>query len=204
VSLDTLTAREIAQRLATAANGMAAPDEPLYDEDRAPQPAAVLLPMFRRAGQWHLLYIRRAENLADRHSGEVAFPGGRIEDQDPHPAGAALREAEEEIGLATHHVEILGQLPSFLTSSNYLVTPVVGQIPWPLVLQPDPAEVARVFSMPLHWLANPGHHELRPWRPRGHRRPRPVIFFDEHDGERLWGVSARITLSLLQVLWESG
>jgi len=203
MSLDTLTAREIALRLTGASNGSAAAEEVVYGRGRAPQPAAVLLPLFRCTGQWHLLYIRRAENAEDRHSGEVAFPGGRIEDQDPHPTGAALREAEEEIGLAAHQVDVLGCLPAFLTASNYLVTPVVGRVPWPLVLQPDPTEVARVFSMPLHWLADPGHHELRPWLPRGHRLPRPVVFFEEHEGERLWGVSARITLSLLQALGAS-
>lgn len=200
MSLDTLTTQQITQRLAAVANDTTAPDDLVYDEGQTPQPAAVLLPLFRWTERWHLLYIRRAVNAADRHSGEVAFPGGRIEDEDRHPTDAALRETEEEIGLAAHHVEVLGQLPTFLTASNYLVTPIVGQVPWPLTLQPDPAEVARVFSMPLHWLADPGHHELRPWRPRGHVRLRPVAFFDEHDGERLWGVSARITLDLVRAL----
>jgi 8-oxo-dGTP pyrophosphatase MutT (NUDIX family) len=200
MSLDALTAAEIARRLATPGPATAAPEEVVYGAGQAPRAAAVLLPLFRAEGRWRLLYIRRAVNALDRHSGEVAFPGGRIEPADPHPTGAALREAEEEIGLAPHQVEVLGCLPAFLTASNYLVTPVVGRVPWPLELRPDPAEVARVFSLPLRWLADPGHHELRPWLPRGHHRPRPVLFFQEHDGERLWGVSARITLSLVQAL----
>ena len=78
--------------------------------------------------------------------------------------------------------------------------PRVAQIPWPVSLQADPVEVARIFSIPLRWLAEPGNHELRLWRPPGGRRPRSVVFYREYAGERLWGVSARITLSLLTAL----
>jgi 8-oxo-dGTP pyrophosphatase MutT (NUDIX family) len=200
MSLDALTVSEIAHRLAQAAGRPVAREEVLYGRGEAPRPAAVLLPLFRREGRWRLLYIRRAVSAADRHSGEVAFPGGHIEASDPHPTGAALREAQEEVGLAAVQVQVLGRLPTLLTATNYLVTPVVGLVPWPLALRPDPAEVARIFSLSLHWLAQPGHHELRPWLPQGHSRPRQVVFFQEHHGERLWGVSARITLTLLQSL----
>ena len=160
----------------------------------------MLLPLFQQQGQWHLLYIRRAVNARDRHSGEVAFPGGRIEADDPHATAAALREAEEEIGLPQAAVAILGRLPRFHTASHYVVTPVLGLIAWPQPLRPDPREVARVFSLPLSWLADPRNHEERPWHPQGQPRPRSVIFYQERDGERLWGITARITLSLVQAL----
>jgi hypothetical protein len=97
-------------------------------------------------------------------------------------------------------VRILGALPPFPTSSRFVVTPIVGRIPWPLSLAPDPAEVARIFTIPLSWLADPSHHRLRPWRAPDQDRPRPVAFFDPYAGERLWGVSAGITLELLAAL----
>ena len=105
-----------------------------------------------------------------------------------------------EISLQPQQVKLLGRLPAFRTSSNYLVTPVVGHVPWPAAMVPDKREVARIFSIPLAWLADSANHEVRPWRPPGYQVTREVVYFREYDGERLWGVSARITLSLLQVL----
>jgi len=198
--LDQLDNSAINQRLQREHPADAIHEKPLPGLAGKPTPAAVLLPLFRHQNQWHVLYIRRAVNHGDRHSGEVAFPGGRVEPDDRHTVAAALREAQEEISLQPQHVELLGQLPSFCTSSNYLVTPVVARVPWPAPLKPDAREVARIFSIPLAWLADSGNYEVRPWRPPGYKVSREVIFFREYDGERLWGVSARITLSLLQVL----
>ena len=170
------------------------------------RPAAVLLPLLRgdsivsSASPWHLLFIRRAEHPHDRHSGEVAFPGGRVDPLDPDPVATALREAEEEIGLAPDQVEVLGQLPAFHTVSGYRVTPVVGLIPWPLALRPDPTEVAEVFTLPLDWLREPGHRHTRLWPHPGHPQAREVIFYQEREGRRLWGVTAWITVDFLGCL----
>jgi 8-oxo-dGTP pyrophosphatase MutT (NUDIX family) len=166
----------------------------------APRPAAVLMPLFHHRDAWHLLFIRRAEHDSDRHSGQVAFPGGRHEAGDIDSVATALREASEEIGLDPGRVELLGRLRPMHTVSNYLVTPVVGEIPWPLDLRPDPAEVSRVFSIPLAWLGDPANRRVRTWPSPDHPEARDVVFFDEFDQELLWGVSARITVDLLACL----
>jgi 8-oxo-dGTP pyrophosphatase MutT (NUDIX family) len=177
--------------------------------------AAVLLPLFRPEptlgsekgttgpedpGNWQLLFIRRAVHAHDRHSGEVSFPGGRWEPQDPSCSATALREAQEEIGLDPCQVRLLGELRPMRTLSRFLVTPVVGYIPWPQALRPDPREVSRIFSIPLAWLCEPGNHRVSPYPAPGHPEARDVVFFDEFDGELLWGISARIALDLLGCL----
>lgn len=160
----------------------------------------MLLTLYRHAGAWHLIYIRRAEHKGDRHSGEVGFPGGRWESGDPSCADTALREAEEEIGLPKSQVDLLGELRPLRTVSQYLVTPVVGCVPWPQALRPQPQEVARIFSIPLTWLAERGRHQILTYPAPGHPEARDLIFFNEFDGELLWGISARITLDLITCL----
>jgi 8-oxo-dGTP pyrophosphatase MutT (NUDIX family) len=156
--------------------------------------------MFRQREAWHLLFIRRTEHEGDHHSGQVAFPGGRGEAGDLDAVATALREAQEEIGLNPQLVAVLGALPPLHTVSNYLVTPVIGEIPWPLDLTPDPTEVARVFSIPLDWLGNPGNRRVLTWPSEDHPQARDVVFYDTFDQELLWGVSARITVDFLTIL----
>ena len=161
--------------------------------------AAVLIPLLRIEAKWHLLFIRRAQNRHDAHSGQVAFPGGRHESADSSLEATALREAQEEIALAPQHVRILGRLNEHVSITNYCVTPVVGVMPWPYELTPEPNEVARCFTVPLSWLADPTNHEIRYQRPPG-TSAFPVVYFREFDGEILWGTTARITLTLIDVL----
>jgi len=164
-----------------------------------PQPAAVLIPLLREDHRWHVLFIRRTSVRGDRHSGQVAFPGGRMDPEDASLEATALREAREEIGLAPQEVRILGQLEHSVTISNYHLTPVVGLMPWPIELTAAPNEVERVFTIPLDWLADPAHYQIK--RRRGLRfRPHPVIYFERYAGELLWGVSAHITLAFLDAL----
>jgi 8-oxo-dGTP pyrophosphatase MutT (NUDIX family) len=162
--------------------------------------AAVLLPLYRYGGRWRLLYIRRAEHEHDHHSGEVGFPGGRSEAGDADAVATALREAQEEIALPPAAVSVLGQMRTLSTVSRYLVTPVVGTLDWPQTLVPQPQEVARIFSIPLDWLRDPDHHRRRIWPAPDHPQAREVIFFDEYDGEQLWGITARITLDFLRCI----
>jgi 8-oxo-dGTP pyrophosphatase MutT (NUDIX family) len=131
----------------------------------------------------------------------VAFPGGRADPGDPDPETTALREAQEEIGLDPADVRILGRMYDFLTITNYLVTPVIGVLPWPYPLRLAAVEVTRAFTIPLAWLADPANRQemqrdLPPPLP-----PIPVIYFQPFDGEILWGASAAFTVSLLDILF---
>src|SRR3989304_3539900 len=135
------------------------------------RPAAVLVPLLLNGGRWHLLFTRRTENV-ETHRGQVSFPGGRVEPGDEDAVAAALRETQEEIGVRPEDVRVLGSMDSLLTVTQYLITPVVGVLPWPYPLRPDPVEVAEVFQIPLDWLGEPTPLEpqTRPPPPRGARR----------------------------------
>lgn len=165
--------------------------------------AAVLVPLVQQQGEWHLLYIRRSRNERDRHSGQVAFPGGRAEPFDACLSATALREANEEVGLDTSRVQLLGKLPEYVTVSHYQVTPVVGVVDWPQPLTLQTSEVARAFTIPLSWLQQSENYELRD-APRlasaGSAPPprRSVVYYQRYDGELLWGATARITLNLIK------
>jgi 8-oxo-dGTP pyrophosphatase MutT (NUDIX family) len=168
-----------------------------------PRPAAVLVPLLKSDGDWHLLFTRRNAGLPE-HSGQVAFPGGRADPEDPGPQHTALREAFEEIGLQPADVRLLGRIGDYLTVTNYLIAPIVGVIPWPYLLRPAQDEVSRVFTIPLTWLSDPSHREERL-----RELPHPygsatVIYYQPYDGEVLWGASARITLNFLSILNVTG
>ncbi|MEJ5202537.1 MAG: CoA pyrophosphatase [Anaerolineales bacterium] len=160
--------------------------------------AAVLVPLVLVENNWHLLFTRRTEEV-QYHKGQVSFPGGAAEPRDRSIEHTALREACEEIGVRPRYVRVLGQLEPVTTISQYLVTPVVGRVKWPLVMKPAPDEVSRIFTIPLEWLAERSNWEERPYElPDGNIHQ--VIFFREYDGELLWGISAKITLMLLKLL----
>jgi len=162
--------------------------------------AAVLIPLFSSGGEWHILLTRRTDSVQD-HKGQVAFPGGSTENEDASPENTALRETFEEIGLKASDVRILGRLDALITGTGYLITPVVGVIPWPYPFIISNDEVSRIFSIPLRWLADPDHYEERIfYRSENDPVPHLVIFFDQYEGEILWGVSARISVNLLIAL----
>ena len=159
--------------------------------------AAVLVPVFERGGEGHLLYIRRSENVS--HQGQVAFPGGRVEPVDRHLGDTALREAYEEVGIEPATVDMLGSLPAKNTMvSGYVVAPFVGAIPVPRGLRHDPREVAEVFTVPISALLDPryrGRHEIN--RADGRPLKFPAIHFG---GQTIWGLTYRITLDLLEII----
>jgi len=161
-----------------------------------PGRAAVLVPILDDGGALRLLLTRRTLDLPT-HAGQVAFPGGSVEPGESDPAKTALREAEEEIGLPADAVEELGLLDDFPTRTDAVaVTPVVGVVRRVPPLRARAAEVARIFDIPV---ADLTQADRWTWReePRGGRRLRVYYFL--HEGETLWGLSARIVLHLLEV-----
>jgi 8-oxo-dGTP pyrophosphatase MutT (NUDIX family) len=157
--------------------------------------AAVLVPLVMQDDEWHLLYTRRTATLQS-HKGQVSFPGGACDDGETTPEQTALREANEEIGLTPSDITILGRLSDMITVSFFQVTPVVGVVRWPVVFKVGVAEVARVFTIPLGWLANPANR----WQFERSDSPRRLIAYHPYDGELLWGATARMTVDFLSVL----
>jgi 8-oxo-dGTP pyrophosphatase MutT (NUDIX family) len=161
----------------------------------APKRAAVLVPLLRQDGEWHLLFTRRTDKV-ESHKNQVSFPGGACDEGETTPEQTALREAQEEIGVDPNQVRLLGGLNTMLTITSYLVTPIVGVIPWPTVFRPAQAEVARIFTMPLMWLAERSNR----WEFNLLGRDHSVIVYHPFDGEILWGATARMTVDFLEIL----
>ena len=196
--LDDLSADEIRRRLhAQADTTYDVPPELLSADARE---AAVLVPFLRIENAWHILYIRRANYPGDRHSGQVAFAGGKRDDVDDDLLATALREAREEVGIVADDVEVLGHINHHHTISEFQVRPYVGVMPWPYQLKLDDVEVARAFTMPLNWLAQASNYRTEERQHPDSKRPWPVVYYDLYDGEMLWGATARMTLSLIDVL----
>ena len=195
---DSFGIDEIRARLhAQAETTYDVPPELLSNDARE---AAVLVPFLRIDEAWHILFIRRTSFDGDRHSGQVAFAGGKREDTDESLLTTALREAEEEIGLVADDVEVLGYINHHHTVSEFQVRPYVATIPWPCDLQPDGVEVARIFTIPLRWLADDSNYRTEHRQHPQSQRPWPVVYYERYDEELLWGATARMTLSLLEVL----
>lgn len=167
------------------------------------RPAAVLVPLIHRDSEWHLLFTRRTDIVND-HRGQVSFPGGVIEPGDKSPEAAALREAQEEIGLPPDRVDIIGRLDPLLTVTQFFITPVVGVIDGPVDLKINDQEVAAIFDIPVDWLLDDANVEIKPRESPYSDRPIPVIYFKPYRGEVVWGATARMTSQLLELIHETG
>lgn len=170
--------------------------------ERTPTAASVLVPLVQRPDGAHVLLTRRSTALRD-HAGQISFPGGRAEAFDDDAVATALRETEEEIGLAREHIEVLGTLPTYTTVTHYVVTPVVAVVRPPFTLRLDKTEVDEAFEVPLQYLMTPAHHRRHvvnvdgverqflsmPWTPPG-------------AGEEyfIWGATAAMLRNLYQLL----
>ena len=170
----------------------------LPGREGTPTPAAVLVPLVNRPPGLQVLLTQRSAALPD-HPGQISFPGGRVEPEDPTLAATALREAAEEVGLPSSQVAILGHLPEYETVTGYRVTPIIGWVEPPLALVPDPIEVADVFEVPLAFLLDPANQQ-RHFRMIGTRRR---DYWAIPYGERyIWGATAAMLLMLDRMLRE--
>lgn len=159
--------------------------------------AAVLVPVVARPEEVTVLLTRRASHLRD-HSGQVAFPGGKIDAQDGSPLAAALREADEEIGLDSRFVRPLGYLDPYLTTSGFDIVPVLAMVEPGFALSLNTDEVEAAFEVPLSFLMTPDNHEVgsREWK--GIERHFYAIPYGEH---YIWGVTAGIVRAMYQRLY---
>jgi 8-oxo-dGTP pyrophosphatase MutT (NUDIX family) len=165
-------------------------------EAAALTPASVLVPIVAHAGGLTVLFTLRTAQLR-AHSGQVSFPGGRAEQGDPTPEFTALREAQEEIGLAKDRVEIVARLPDYFTRTGFRVTPVVGLLTPPLELSPDRGEVEEMFEVPLAFLLDPRNHERQTREFQGGTVAFYVIQFGSR---RIWGATAGMLVNLYRQL----
>ena len=161
------------------------------------KPAAVLVPIQEREDGDHLVLTLRAERL-NSHSGQVAFPGGRIDPGDSSPLAAALRESQEEVGIDPCDVRILGQLDQVTASSSYLVTPFVGLIPFPYEFSLNPNETTAVFSVPVSALMDSSCMSVDMNR---HGVWRPIYHFKYQQWD-IWGATAKMVKQLLELAYD--
>lgn len=164
----------------------------LLPPDRIPIPAAVLVGLVPREAGTQVLLTRRTDALR-HHAGQVSFPGGRIEPGDPDAAWAALRETEEELGIAPSQLRVLGYLDPLLTVTGYRVLPVVALVDTGYVARPDPGEVADVFEVPLPFLLDPANLLAQPFEWQGRTR---TVWEYRYPAQRIWGATASMLLNL--------
>ena len=159
-------------------------------------PAAVLLLVVNRSEGPVVVFTQRTADLAD-HAGQISFPGGRAHPEDADPAGTALREAREEVGLDPGAVELLGELPDYLTSTGYRVRPVVGWVEPPLDFTPDPREVADIFEVPLAFLLDDANHRHESAYYRGRLRKYWAMPWR---GRFIWGATAGMLVTFQRIV----
>jgi 8-oxo-dGTP pyrophosphatase MutT (NUDIX family) len=159
-------------------------------------PASVLVPLVMRPDGLTVLLTQRTQHLA-AHGGQISFPGGKQEASDSDAVDAALRETEEEVGLTRDHVEVIGRLDTYITSTGFQVTPVVGLVRAPYPQKPDPVEVAEMFEVPLTFILDPANHHQHSREVKGRHR---VFYVLPYQQRYIWGATAGMLVNLAQVL----
>ena len=160
--------------------------------------ACVLIPVIRNGSGWSILFTRRAENLA-AHSGQIAFPGGAVESGETLEE-AATREAEEEVGIPPHRVELIGRLDDVITHSGFLVAPFAGVIHEPIEYVIQESEVVEVFEVPMEALLDVRNPEVRYVPFRNKRYP---AYFYHYGAYEIWGLTGRMLKAFLDLVWQA-
>jgi 8-oxo-dGTP pyrophosphatase MutT (NUDIX family) len=158
--------------------------------------AAVLVPLFKKDGGCHLLFTKRSEQVK-YHKGEISFPGGVVDEEDKELIGTALREAFEEIGLKENDVQIIGVLDDIVTTTEFIVTPIVGLFPYPYPFKVSEVEISELIEVPLSFLLvedNLSEREIF----RGDEKE--VVYFYQYGEHTIWGATARILKQFLDLI----
>jgi len=190
-------ARQLSVCLDTAPDGRDRPQmKNGRDDDRL---AAILVPLIWRDSDWQILMTKRAAHLS-HHAGQISFPGGALDASDKGLIDTALREAHEEVSLAPPSVRVMGSLLPVRSPAGFIVQPIVGIIGGDIFneLQPDPAEVDSIFTLPLAHIGQPDNFSLVPRQTNGRDNSYWVVSHPEH---YIWGLSARVLNDLRQRLY---
>jgi 8-oxo-dGTP pyrophosphatase MutT (NUDIX family) len=158
--------------------------------------AAVLVPLFKKDGDCHLLFTKRSEEVK-YHKGEISFPGGVVDEEDSELISTALREASEEIGLKESDVQIVGVLDDIVTITEFIVTPIVGLFPYPYPFKVSEVEIAELIEVPLLHLLDEncfGEMEIT----RGDRKE--IVYAYQYGRHTIWGATARILKQFLDLI----
>jgi 8-oxo-dGTP pyrophosphatase MutT (NUDIX family) len=169
----------------------------VYISDPRRTLSAVLIPLYKKQGEYYILFIQRTDRVKD-HKGQISFPGGAYEEDDDSLLQTALREATEEVGLASEDVEVLGELDDFRTiGSGYIISPFVARMPWPYELKVDEWETEEVIEVPLSALLDKNNI----------RQGRDILdgeeiiqYYYQYQDKVIWGATARILNHLLGIL----
>ena len=158
--------------------------------------AAVLVPLFQKEGNCHLLFTKRSEEVK-YHKGEISFPGGVVDEEDSELISTALREADEEIGLKESDVQIIGVLDDIVTITEFIVTPIVGLFPYPYPFKVSEAEIAELIEVPLASLIDEDCFSEREI-PRGGQKE--IVYAYQYGKHIIWGATARILKQFLDLI----
>ena len=208
-----MTVDEIVQRVGERSrllsSGMPVPKPPLGSDfslngvvptPTSFRPAAVLVPLVRREPEITVLLTQRTEDMPS-HAGQIAFPGGRRQQEDADARATALRETEEEVGLSRTFVQVIGEVDPYRTGTGYEITPVVGIVTPGFTIHADPREVADVFEVPLSHFLDAQNHRIDSRIYQGRERR----FYAMPYGDRyIWGATAGMLKNLHFVLTNGG
>jgi 8-oxo-dGTP pyrophosphatase MutT (NUDIX family) len=161
--------------------------------------AAVLVPLFKKGGDCHLLFTKRSEEVK-YHKGEISFPGGVVDEEDKELINTALREAHEEIGLKESDVQIIGVLDDIVTITEFIVTPIVGLFPYPYPFKISEAEIAELIEVPLASLLDEDCFSEREISRGGQRE---IVYAYQYGEHIIWGATARILNQFLDLITSS-
>jgi 8-oxo-dGTP pyrophosphatase MutT (NUDIX family) len=171
--------------------------EKRYINDTERVPAAVLVPLYQKDGQYHIVFIKRTEKVRD-HKGQISFPGGARDKDDRTLLHTAVRESREEIGLRAEDIEVIGELDDErTTTSNYTVTPFVAVIPWPYAFRENSDEVAGILGVPIEALVKNGRVNSDGENLNGESIESYIY---DYNGNVIWGATARILKKLLDII----